>query len=339
MRQTVAREHVLSGNEYRILTEHSPVMIWRSGQDALCDYFNETWLAFTGRSFEQEAGEGWADGVYADDLASCLQIYQTAFEQRRTFEMRYRLRRHDGIFRYILDRGVPSYDPGGVFIGFIGSCIDVHDAYEAQAKLKAQEQHSLETSDAIQRRIGRDLHDSLGQLLIGAGFLAKEIEEKAQGVVRARAQRLLELLESSVEHTQRLARGLAPLHLENTSLEKALQDLASQTSHSNDVACTLSCGPDAFDTDVGERTQLFLITQEAITNALRHGGAKRIALELATDHHLHSLRISDNGSGMPLPALRGGLGLQSMAQRARLIGGVLAIERAAQGGIEVRCTW
>lgn len=339
MRQAVVGNHVLSGNEYRVLTEHSPVMIWRSGLDAKCDYFNATWLEFTGRSFEQEAGDGWAEGVHPDDLASCLQTYQGAFGRREFFEMRYRLRRHDGCYRYILDRGVPIYTAEESFVGFVGSCTDVHEVYEAQLALAAQEQLALETSDAIQRRIGRDLHDGLGQLLTGIGFIAKQIEDATQGAVNARSKRLRELICKAMENAQSVARGLAPLHLESTSLEVALKDLAKLTSHAHDVACTVSCDSGPLDLDVGERTQLFLITQEAVANALRHGKAKHIAIELAAQEQRHRLRITDNGCGMLLPATGGGLGLRSMAQRARLIGGVLELQRAAQGGLEVRCIW
>jgi len=100
-------------------------MIWRSRLNAECDYFNERWLEFTGRTLEEEIGNGWAEGVHRDDLGRCLQIYRAAFEKRIAFEMEYRLRRHDGTYRWIFDRGVPFYDDNGNFAGFIGSCIDI----------------------------------------------------------------------------------------------------------------------------------------------------------------------------------------------------------------------
>jgi PAS domain S-box-containing protein len=338
MRPSGARTHDLSANEYRILTESSPVLIWRSGKDALCNYFNETWLEFTGRSIDQELGNGWAEGVHPEDLPDCLRIYLSSFDTRSPFEMRYRLRRRDGAYRYLLDRGVPFYDEADTFEGFIGSCIDVHDAHQAQLMLRAQEQQALATSDAIQRRIGRDLHDGLGQLLTGSSFIAKEIEHAVEGPLKARATRLIELLAKSVEHAHGLAKGLAPLHLEAMGLEKALYDLATMTSHAHGVTCELTSTM-SVEADVGTRTQLFLITQEAIANALRHGEAKHIAIELTSSERSHRLRIIDNGCGMQPQTESGGLGLQSMAQRARLIGGVLEVGPAAQGGVEVRCTW
>ena len=127
----------LPPQQYRLLVESSPVMIWRAGLDAKCDYFNETWLAFTGRSFEQELGNGWAEGVHRDDFDRCLEIYLDHFARRAVFEMEYRLRRHDGVFRYIFDRGVPFFDEAGEFGGFIGSCVDVDERVRAQALLEA----------------------------------------------------------------------------------------------------------------------------------------------------------------------------------------------------------
>lgn len=124
----------IADEQYRIIVESSPNMIWRSGKDALCDYFNTTWLNFTGRTMEQEIGNGWAEGVHPDDFDRCLKIYLEAFEQRKPFEMEYRLRRHDGQWRWITDKGVPYY-VDNAFAGFIGSCMDVNEKIEGQKLL------------------------------------------------------------------------------------------------------------------------------------------------------------------------------------------------------------
>lgn len=131
---------LLSFEEYRVLVEQAPIMIWRSNAATECDYFNERWLAFSGRTLEQEKGTGWAEGVHPEDFSRCLEIYLGAFRKRDAFEMEYRLRRSDGTYRWIFDRGVPFNDADGQFAGYIGSCIDVTDRVEAQAALrKAQD--------------------------------------------------------------------------------------------------------------------------------------------------------------------------------------------------------
>jgi PAS domain S-box-containing protein len=127
---------ILSFEEYKALVEQAPIMIWRADTTAACDYFNETWLAFTGRSPAQECGNGWTEGVHPEDYQRCLKIYLEAFAKREIFEMEYRLRRHDGVYRWIFDRGVPFFDARGVFAGYIGSCIDVTEKIEAQEALR-----------------------------------------------------------------------------------------------------------------------------------------------------------------------------------------------------------
>ena len=123
--------------QYKLIVESAPNMIWRAGTDAKCNFFNNTWLKFTGRTMEEELGDGWAEGVHPDDFDRCLAIYLDSFNNRREFEMEYRLRRHDGEYRWINDRGVPYRDETNEFAGYIGSCIDVTEKIEGQ-KLKDQ---------------------------------------------------------------------------------------------------------------------------------------------------------------------------------------------------------
>jgi PAS domain S-box-containing protein len=136
----VLMEKRLSFEEYRLLVEKAPIMIWRASLTMECDYFNGMWLQFTGRTMEQEMGNGWAKGVHPDDFEKCLNIYTDHFGRKEIFEMEYRLRRFDGVYRWIFDRGTPYCDTEGNFMGYIGSCIDVTERIEAQnALVKAQE--------------------------------------------------------------------------------------------------------------------------------------------------------------------------------------------------------
>jgi PAS domain S-box-containing protein len=131
----------LRGSEerFRLLADTAPVMVWISGPDKLCNFFNKPWLNFTGRTMEQELGNGWLDGVHPGDLVRCLETYQTAFDARRDFTMEYRLRRADGVYRWILDNGVPHHTPDGSFAGYIGSCIDISDRREMEETLRDSE--------------------------------------------------------------------------------------------------------------------------------------------------------------------------------------------------------
>ena len=124
---------------FRQMADTAPVMIWMSGADTLCHFFNKAWLDFTGQIMEHEIGEGWAEGVHIEDKERCLRIYLKAFEAREEFTMDYRLRRHDGEYRWILDTGVPRF-MGGQFEGYIGSCIDITERKLAEEILKRDTQ-------------------------------------------------------------------------------------------------------------------------------------------------------------------------------------------------------
>jgi PAS domain S-box-containing protein len=139
----------LSLPEYQALVEQAPILIWRANTDALCDYFNEQWLEFRGRTLEEEYGNGWAEGVHPDDFDRCLRIFLDNFAQRNAFEMEYRLMRHDGVYRWIFDRGVPYSNDNGEFAGYIGSCIDVTARVDAQEALRLKLEHEIKTLKGI----------------------------------------------------------------------------------------------------------------------------------------------------------------------------------------------
>ena len=127
-----------SEERFRNMADTTPVMIWVSGVDKLCTFFNKPWLNFTGRTTEQELGNGWTAGVHHEDLDRCIATYHSSFDVRRPFQMDYRLRRADGEYRWVLDSGTPLY-AGGEFVGFIGSCIDITERTLTEERLRASE--------------------------------------------------------------------------------------------------------------------------------------------------------------------------------------------------------
>lgn len=142
-----------SEQRFRVITEASPIMVWMSGTDKLCNYFSKGWLEFVGRTLEEELGNGWAENVHPDDFDRCLQIYVSSFDARRPFEMEYRLRHHTGEYRWILDHGVPRYAPDGTFEGYVGGCLDIHDRNKVREALRESEERyrtvAETASDAI----------------------------------------------------------------------------------------------------------------------------------------------------------------------------------------------
>lgn len=125
---------------FATVANSSSAIVWMSGTDKLCTWFNEPWLKFTGRTMEQELGNGWAEGVHPEDMERCLKIYTEAFDKREPFTMEYRLRRYDGEYRWILDPGLPRFDYKGNFVGYIGSCLDVTESKLAEKTLQKNEE-------------------------------------------------------------------------------------------------------------------------------------------------------------------------------------------------------
>jgi PAS domain S-box-containing protein len=126
-----AEEQLLeSETRFQVMADTAPVLIWMTGTDGLCNYFNKPWLEFTGRTMEQEVGTGWTEGVHPDDLQGCFDVFLPAFHAQKPFRMEYRLRRADGEYRWVIESGIPRY-AGGEFAGYIGSNIDITDLKRA----------------------------------------------------------------------------------------------------------------------------------------------------------------------------------------------------------------
>jgi len=148
---------------FRTMADTAPVFIWTSGTDNKCDWFNATWQAFTGRSLEQEVGDGWRNGIHPDDLARVIDADFASFNARAPFSVEYRLRRHDGAYRWILDTGVPRFGSDGTFIGYIGTSLDIHDRRMAEEELSRREQQFVSLAESLPDMIAR--YDREGRYL------------------------------------------------------------------------------------------------------------------------------------------------------------------------------
>jgi signal transduction histidine kinase len=219
----------------------------------------------------------------------------------------------------------------------------------ANAKLEKEiaarrrlEKEILEISEREQQRIGRDLHDDLGQRLVGISYLSHLLANtlESNGAPEAeQAAKITALLNDALALTRSLARGLHPVALKSGGLMAALGDLSERTSEIFKIKCRF-IGPAAEPgLPDGVATHLYRIAQEAITNAVNHGKACEIRIGLITQPGRAALSVADNGSGMPRPVPRTkGIGLRIMNYRANVIGGTLAFATPGNGGTIVTCT-
>ena len=254
-------------------------MIWRSGLDAQCDYFNETWLGFTGRTLEQEMGDGWAEGVHPEDLERCVAYYLDHFHRREPFEMEYRLRRHDGAYRWIFDRGVPFTDDTGRFAGFIGSCIDVDERRKAQ---ETQQQHSEEQL-ALARDFERwilaivshDIRDPLGTILFAARRLQDTAEpsspaKKHAEIVERGVHRILHIVGDLLDLAREREGAGIPIAPKQTDLREVCRQIVEDIEAiALDRVVTFDC--DADGAGAWDEHRVLQAISNLTSNAVRHG--------------------------------------------------------------------
>jgi PAS domain S-box-containing protein len=328
----------------RLMTDSAPVFMWTSGPDKLCTDFNNAWSRFTGRSVEQELEEGWTNGVHPDDLQTCLHGYAHAFNARKSFSIEYRHLRHDGQYRWILDKGVPQFLEDGQFAGYIGCCIDITEQKQAKAvhaELSGRLMHAHEEERA---RIARELHDDINQRL---ALLANGIQELEQSWTSESAPQAQEQLHGLWQLTseiaadlQQLSHQLHPSKLHYLGLASATRGLCQEFSklHKIEVECVIRNLPASLDEDVS--LSLFRTAQESLHNVAKHSHAHLAKVELTAEESHIRLRVSDDGVGFDHNRANNGrgMGLVSMRERLKLVGGQLSVWSRPSLGTQVEAT-
>jgi len=330
-----------SEQRFRLVANSAPMLIWMADTHRLCTYFNHSWLAFTGRPIELELGNGWAEGVHPDDLQWCLETYVRSFDAREKFTMEYRRRRHDGEYRWILDLGVPRFNQDGTFAGYIGSCMDVTDRKLAEETLSGVNSRLIEAQERERARISRELHDDISQRL---AMLTIELEQLGQKFfdlppdLLHRVARLRNLSGDLASDVQSLSHELHSSKLEYLGITTAMRAFCHEFSNQQNVEVV-------FDHDDIPRTLpqdislcLFRVSQEALQNAVKHSGVRHFNVELRCAPDAIQLTVHDSGSGFDREgALKTkGLGLVSMAERVKLVGGRFSIDSQPHRGTTIR---
>ncbi len=330
-----------SEKRFHLIANTAPVMIWMSGPDKLCNYFNQPWLEFTGRSFQTEIGNGWTEGVHPDDLRKCVDTYTKYFDRREEFRMEYRLRRHDGEYRWVLDKGVPRFNGDNSFAGYVGCCMDISDLKLAKATVLEFSARLMEASEEERARIARELHDDINQRL---ALLANGLQEAAQAAAESTVssqqkalQELLQLTNEIASGIQYISHQLHPSKLHYLGLAATVRHLCKEVSqqHRIEVECIVNDLPGNLEENVS--LNLFRVVQESLHNVVKHSHAHHVKVELTCHSSNLYLRVSDDGIGFDPDneTIDRGLGVTSMRERMRSVGGTLSIWSKPSLGTQV----
>ena len=330
-----------SEERFRLVANTAPVMIWMSGTDRLCTYFNQPWREFTGRSLWEELGNGWTAGVHPDDLERCMQTYTNAFDKRGFFRMEYRLRRRDGEYRWVFDHGVPRFNADGSFAGYIGSCMDVTERKQAEEALASVSRKLIEAHEEERSWIARELHDDINQQM---ALLAVNLESVRQHLppsdvqTRRRIEQASKRAGDIASNIQALSHRLHSSKLEYLGLVAASKGFCGEVSHQQNVNIAFNSQDVPKNLSQEISLCLFRVLQEAVQNAVKHSGVRQFEVSLKGAWNEIELSVHDSGVGFDPEKTFSvhGLGFTSMKERLKLVDGELSIDSNVQRGTTVQ---
>ena len=310
-----------SEHHFRTLANSGLALIWTSGPDKLCNSFNETWLRYTGRTLEQELGNGWAEGVHPDDYDRCLDIYVSHFDRREPFSMEYRLRKANGEYGWIFDLGNPRYDSEDKFAGYIGFCYDITDRKRAEEEKKIlntqlQQAQKLEAIGTLAGGIAHDFNNILGAIVGYSEIIRDDLPPESPSIhdinqVINASHRAKDLVKQILAFSRQVEDQKIPMQ-PAVIVKEAITLLRSS------LPTTITIKQD-IDADAGmvlaDPTQIHQIVMNLATNAFHameaKGGMLAISLQkkilsqddLATEPDLQpgtfvQLSIKDTGEGI-----------------------------------------
>ncbi|MCG3149401.1 MAG: hypothetical protein PCFJNLEI_02862 [Verrucomicrobiae bacterium] len=365
----------LSQDRFRLMIESIPMLAWQCNAKGEAEYCNHRWYDYTGAGPEKTLGDMWQKALHPDDEQRIARETVRTAQTSDPYDVEYRLRRHDGQYRWHLARALPVRDATGKVIMWVGCAADVEDQKRAEAALRQSaadlerqvqdrtatlqrlandlrrevtqrnrvELQLLEISEREQRRIGQELHDSLGQLLAAVRFLSANLHHQLAATkhhTTPMAMRVHDELGTAIEQLRSVARGLHPVRQEPEGLTAALTELAHSTAKLFRIPCRFHCPAPVLLTDETAAAHLYRIAQEAVANAVKHARARQIVIELKHTGKTLSLHVHDDGCGLPARARRtAGLGLSIMKYRAKVIGATLSIRSVAKRGTVITCRW
>jgi PAS domain S-box-containing protein len=329
-----------SEKRFRIMANTTPSLVWMCDKNGKITFLNERRIDFTGRDPEGAFDDIWTTFVHPDDLEDVLKANAEALERQERFSKEYRLRRYDGVYRWIFDVAAPRSDAEGKFAGFIGSATDVTDQKLAQEALERVGGRLIEAQEKERSRIARELHDDICQRLALISLelqQAREGSNEADGQTTARIGDIQRHCSEVAGDVQALSHQLHSSKLDYLGLASALRSFCKEFSQQKSVSLEFRDEnvPSHLPKDVS--LCLFRVAQEALSNAVKYSGVTRISVDLRGTAADIRLEIRDAGVGFDVEEAQehAGLGLVSMQERVHLVNGTFSVKSKRNRGTTV----
>jgi PAS domain S-box-containing protein len=336
--EAVLRE---SEKRFRVMADSTPSLIWMCDERGKVTYLNEQWVAFTGSDKSAGYGDMWTAGVHPEDLPNASARLSEALRNHTAFSNECRLRRNDGVYRWMFGVASPRVDGDGSFAGFIGSAVDVTDQKLAQEALENVNGQLIAAQEKERSRLARELHDDICQRL---AMISLKIEKVSKGWGRAKSsipdqlEQIWQQCSTLTGDVQTLSHELHPSLLDNLGLVTAVRSYCREVSEQKGVLVEFSGGniPSSLPREVS--LSLFRVVQEALRNGVKYSGQKHFEVRLQEISGQLELEISDRGVGFDAMKTKkgGGLGLVSMAERINQVNGSFSIDSQPNVGTRIR---
>jgi PAS domain S-box-containing protein len=335
-------EAVLSESEkrFRLMADTTPAIVWMCDAQGKITYLNERRIAFTGPDSKEGYGDTWAAYVHPDDLKNVLDTVSEALRNHQSFSMEYRLRRSDGVYRWMFDVASPRLNGDGSFGGFIGSAIDTTDQKLAQQALENVSGQLIEAQEKERSRIARDLHDDICQRLALLSMELGQVNRSSNGSPETMKKSLEDIRKHCSEiagDVQALSHQLHSSKLDYLGIVSAMRGFCTELSKQHELNIEFSERnvPAQLPKDVS--LCLFRIAQEALHNAVKYSGVSQFTVDLSGVEGAVQLMISDAGAGFDVEEAKKnrGLGLLSMQERIHLVHGTFSVESRRGHGTRI----
>jgi PAS domain S-box-containing protein len=329
----------------RTLIDAIPQQIWSGPPDGTLDYCNDRWRSDTGLELEELQGDGWQSMLHPDDRGRVLKAWHESVVNGRPYEQEERHRGADGTYRWYLSRGVPLRDAEGRIVRWYGTNTDIGDRKQAEEELRRLSGQLLRSQDEERRRIAQDLHDSTGQDLVALATMLGQLRALIPSVERKSRKLLSEcraLADKCIRDVRTLSYVLHPPVLDDAGLSDAIRDYVKGFTRRSGIQVELELSPRVERMPRDVELALFRVVQETLTNIQRHSRSQQAKIRIDRNSSL-MLEISDSGQGAAGNAMRStvkppfepGVGIPSMQERVKFIGGRLEIDTSS-GGTTVR---